>query len=172
MLFPWHSLPRRRLSGMHCVQMNPNSGGPSPHANAPKAITPTSDIMSLVAHPWPSQVTHGAYQGLNTLPRLLLFGTEGFPDQVKRAGLMPKNARLQGFLNAAAPGSQLYVSYAGHAQYAQLCAGFGVCNIAGNIVCGANYTVTDRQVQVRLFAPPLQFSHVVNLTSCSNGCVP
>lgn len=63
-------------------------------------------------------------------------------------GIMHCGVRLQGFLDAGAPGSQLYVSYAGHAQYAQLCAGFGVCNIVGNIVCGANYSVTDRQVQV------------------------
>eukprot|EP00884_Botryococcus_braunii_P006449 jgi/Botrbrau1/15805/Bobra.4_1s0155.1 len=53
----------------------------------------------------------------------------------------------QGFLNAAAPGSKLYVSYAGHAQYAQLCAGFGVCNFAGDISCGANYSVSARTVQ-------------------------
>lgn len=66
---------------------------------------------------------------------------------------MYRNARLQGFLDAGLPGSKLYVSYAGHAQYAQLCAGFGVCNIAGDIVCGANYSVTARQVQVLLPRP-------------------
>eukprot|EP00884_Botryococcus_braunii_P009568 jgi/Botrbrau1/18612/Bobra.0367s0052.2 len=52
-----------------------------------------------------------------------------------------------GFLKRAAPASKNYVSYAGHIQYGDVCFGLGVCNFLEDLVCGANFSVTARQVQ-------------------------